>query len=151
MKKLNFLYCSSLLLLWLVTMVFFKKWAKPGLFFIYFCLFKHTLQFLQQINVIKCPSSIWCWDSNTRPLKHESPPITNRPGRSNLISIDGIQNAKYLCQNLLCQLRPAKRRTQKLERKISFSTFFFVSQKNCDFCGARSIGRLCSIDDWWMN
>ena len=27
------------------------KWAIPGLFLIYFRLFKHTLQFLQQINV----------------------------------------------------------------------------------------------------
>ena len=30
---------------------FFKKWANPGLFFVYFRLFKQTLQFLQQINV----------------------------------------------------------------------------------------------------
>ena len=22
----------------------------------------------------------WCWDSNSRPLEHESPPITTRPG-----------------------------------------------------------------------
>ena len=30
---------------------FFKiKWANPGFFFIYFHLFKQTLQFLQQIN-----------------------------------------------------------------------------------------------------
>ena len=29
----------------------FFKWAIPGLFFVYFCLFKQTLQFLQQINV----------------------------------------------------------------------------------------------------
>ena len=29
----------------------FRKWVKPGLFIIYFRLFKHTLQFLQQINV----------------------------------------------------------------------------------------------------
>ena len=28
----------------------------------------------------KCPSSIWCWDSNLQPSEHESPPITNRPG-----------------------------------------------------------------------
>ena len=28
------------------------KWAIPGLFFVYFCLFKQTLQFLQQINVL---------------------------------------------------------------------------------------------------
>ena len=27
------------------------KWAFPGLFFIYFCTFKQTLHFLQQINV----------------------------------------------------------------------------------------------------
>ena len=26
----------------------------------------------------KYPSSIRCWDSNSRPLKHESPPITTR-------------------------------------------------------------------------
>ena len=31
----------------------FFKWANPCLFFIYFCLFKHKLQFLQQINVKK--------------------------------------------------------------------------------------------------
>ena len=28
----------------------------------------------------KCPFSIRCWDSNPRPLEHESPPITTRPG-----------------------------------------------------------------------
>ena len=40
-------------------------------------LFKQTsLQILQQINVEKCPSSIWCWDSDPQPLEHESPPIT---------------------------------------------------------------------------
>ena len=57
-----------------------KKWTIPGLFFIYFRLSKCTSQILQQINVKKCPSSIRCWDSNPRPLKHESPPITSRPG-----------------------------------------------------------------------
>ena len=58
---------------------FFLKRANPGLFFIYFCLFKQTLQFLQQINMKKCPSSVWYWDSNSQPLEHESPPITTRP------------------------------------------------------------------------
>ena len=29
--------------------VFFKKWAILGLFYVYFCIFKQTLQFLQQI------------------------------------------------------------------------------------------------------
>ena len=50
------------------------------LFFVYFCLFKQTLPFLQQINVNKCPSSIRSWDSNPRPSEHVSPPITTRPG-----------------------------------------------------------------------
>ena len=60
--------------------LFLKKWANPDLFFIYFRLSKHTIQFLQQINVKKCPSSIWCWDSNSWPLEHESHLITTRPG-----------------------------------------------------------------------
>ena len=46
---------------------FFLKWANPGLFFVYFRLFKQTIQFLQQINVKKCPSSIRRRDSNSQP------------------------------------------------------------------------------------
>ena len=58
----------------------FLKMVQPWPLFIYFRLSKHTLQFLQQIHVKKCPSSIWCWDSNSQPLEHESTPITTRPG-----------------------------------------------------------------------
>ena len=49
---------------------------------VYFGLFKQTKQTVQllQINVKKCPSSIQCWDSNPRPLKHKSSPVENRPG-----------------------------------------------------------------------
>ena len=36
----------------------------PASFPFIFGLFKQTIQFLQQINVLKCPSSIWRWDSN---------------------------------------------------------------------------------------
>ena len=41
---------------------FFKKkifliWANPGIFLVYFRLFKQTIHFLQQINVEKHPSS----------------------------------------------------------------------------------------------
>ena len=67
----------------------FFKWANPSLFFIYFRPF-NTLQFFQQINVTKCPSSTRCRDSNSRPLGHEYPPITTRPGlqpqKSNKVS-----------------------------------------------------------------
>ena len=48
--------------------------------FCFFHLFKLTFKFLQQIYVKKCPSYIWCWDSNPWPSVHESPPITTRPG-----------------------------------------------------------------------
>ena len=50
---------------------FLKKWANPGLFF---GLFKQTLQFLQQIIMKKCPSSIWRRDSNPQPFTDESSP-----------------------------------------------------------------------------
>ena len=61
-------------------MQFFKKWANPVLFLFIFSLFKQTIQYLQQINVKKCPSSMWCRDLNPQLLKHESSPITTRPG-----------------------------------------------------------------------
>ena len=42
---------------------FLKQWAIPSLFsFIFVFSNKHSI--LQQINVTKCPSSIWSWDSN---------------------------------------------------------------------------------------
>ena len=50
----------------------FWKRAIPGLFFVCFRIFKQTLQFLQQINVKKCPSSIQRSDSNPGPSGHES-------------------------------------------------------------------------------
>ena len=61
---------------------FFKKWANPGLFFIYFWYFQtNNKNFTpNQFEKMSCPSSIRRWDSNPRPLKRESPPITTSPG-----------------------------------------------------------------------
>ena len=59
---------------------FLKIGPTPASFLFIFGLFKQTIQFLQQINVKKCPSSIRRWDSNPRPLERESTPITTRPG-----------------------------------------------------------------------
>ena len=73
--------------------IFLLKWANPGLFFLYFRILKHTLQFLQQINVKKCPSSIRCQDLNSQPLEHEYPPITTRPGLPPL-NVDPINDLK---------------------------------------------------------
>ena len=70
--SLNFLTLKSF---------FKKKWPILGLFYCFFSLFKIT-SFLQEYNRKKCPSSIWCRDSNPRPLGRKSPPITTRPGRN---------------------------------------------------------------------
>ena len=59
---------------------FLKNGPTPASFSFIYCFSKHTLQFLQQLNVKKCPSSIWCRDSNSRPLELEPHPITNGPG-----------------------------------------------------------------------
>ena len=56
----------------------FENWAMPGLFFIYFRLFKQTLQFLQQIYV-KIPSSNVVMELNPQPSDYEFPPLTTGP------------------------------------------------------------------------
>ena len=91
-------------MVWLL--VFFNKWAIPGLFFVYFHLFhKQTIKFLQQINVKKCPSSIWCWDWNRQPWHNESHPITTRPGLVFCLSIVSfhfkVTTKSYFCPPLI--------------------------------------------------
>ena len=60
--------------------LFFFNGPIPASFSFIFGFFKQTLQFLQQIYVNKCPSSIQCWDANPQPLERESLPITTGPG-----------------------------------------------------------------------
>ena len=47
-----------------------------------------TLQILRTNVCEKCPSSIWCWDSNPRPLEHESPRITIMQTRAHVQDIN---------------------------------------------------------------
>ena len=61
-------------------MQFFKKWANPVLFFIYFRLFRTHYKFYNKYVCEKCPSILQCQDSNSRPLEQESPPMTTRLG-----------------------------------------------------------------------
>ena len=64
------------------------KMGQPRPLIIYFRSFEtNIITILQQIYVKKCPSNIWCWDSNPRPLEHESPPITTRPGLLHIYAI----------------------------------------------------------------
>ena len=57
-----------------------NKWAILGLLFVYFFSFKKHYNFYKKIMGLNCPFCIWWWDSNPRPLRHESPHITTRPG-----------------------------------------------------------------------
>ena len=62
--------------------MFFIKMGHSRPLFVYFQPFQTNITILQQIYVKKCPSSIWCRDSNSQPLEHKSSPITARPGLS---------------------------------------------------------------------
>ena len=57
-----------------------KKMDEPGLFFHLFLSFQTHITIFTSNKCEKSSSSIWCRDSNSRPLDHESPPITTRPG-----------------------------------------------------------------------
>ena len=60
---------------------YFLNGQSPASFSYIFGLFQTSINtILQQINVKKCPSSIWHRDSNPRPSERESSPITTRPG-----------------------------------------------------------------------
>ena len=63
-------------------LVFFKKWANPGLFFVYFQSLQtnNTILTTNQCEKMLCPSSMRHWDSNPRTSEYESPPITTSPG-----------------------------------------------------------------------
>ena len=65
-----------------VKCFFKKRWANPGLFFVYFWSFQtnNIIFTTNQCERMSCPSGIWHWDLNPQPLKHESSPITTRPG-----------------------------------------------------------------------
>ena len=78
-------WLQYLTLFHLLKIIFFK-WANPGLFFIYFRSFQ-TIQYNFYNKSKKCSFSIQRWDSNPWPFKHESSPITTRPGLPPLLKM----------------------------------------------------------------
>ena len=86
LSKSDSLFSSPVIFLFLAKNIFhcplalFLNGPTTASFSFIFGLFKQTIQFLQQINVKKCPSSIQRQDSNPQPFKHELSPITTRPG-----------------------------------------------------------------------
>ena len=73
---------------------FFNKMGQPRPLFHLFLSFQIHFTFFTTNKCEKCPSSIQCWDSNSKPLEHKSPPITTRPGLFNV----GPMYASYYLQ-----------------------------------------------------
>ena len=59
---------------------YFLNGPTPASFYSFLSVQTHITVFATN-KCEKCPSSIQCRDSILRPLEHESPPITTRPGQ----------------------------------------------------------------------
>ena len=60
--------------------LFFYEMGLPRPLFYLFSSFQTQITIFTTNKCEKCPSSIQCQDLNSRPLEHDSPPITTRPG-----------------------------------------------------------------------
>ena len=122
---------------WLL--VFFQKWANPGLFFVYFWSFQTTsLQFLQQIYVKKCPSSIQCRDSNPWPSLRESLPITTRQGFTL-----SLTSSIFLTPNIV--------HLTTLVHSFIFTQTTFLPLSHSSFCClSSSVTRFGEISTFWQ-
>ena len=80
------------------------EWAKTRPLFHSFSVFSiKQYNFLQQINVKKCPSSIWRLDLNSQPLDYASPFLTTRPGLTPYVP------KLYFCRFDRCDRRKSRK------------------------------------------
>ena len=66
------------------------------LYHIFLSFQTHITNFTTNRYVKKCPSSIWCQDSNSRHLEDESPLITTRPGLPPYYKFTFVKPISYL-------------------------------------------------------
>ena len=92
----------------------------------------------------KCPSSIWCQDSNSQPLEHESPPITTRPGLQSLA--DGAKTCLW-CGRMILYLR-APIKIFCLNKRV-FERFYWSSVSVWPDSDAIFGGHICIIWHSW--
>ena len=69
---------------------FYKNGPTPASSSFIFVFSNTHYKFYNKYVCEKCPSNIWCWDSNSWPLEHESPPITTRQGSRHIKFIYAI-------------------------------------------------------------
>ena len=75
---------------------FFLKMGQPRPLFCLFSSFQTNItNFTTNMNVKKCPSSIWRWDSNSQPSDYQSPPLTTRPGLPPFFILFGTPNRTW--------------------------------------------------------
>ena len=65
---------------WPIINLYFLNMGQPRPLLRLFSTFQSNITISTTNKCEKCPSSKRRWDSNPRPLEHESPPITTRPG-----------------------------------------------------------------------
>ena len=83
------------------ALYFYKKMGQPRPLFHLFLSYQTHITIFTVNKCEKCPSSIRCWDSNSRPLEHESPPITTTPGLP--------PNWYFICNWIVKERKLAKR------------------------------------------
>ena len=85
------------------VIIFFKNVPTSASFTFIFDFSNTHYKLFNTYDVKKCPSSIQCRDRNSRPLEHESPPITTWPGHifiwwvfTFILVFDNCTRAAYL-------------------------------------------------------
>ena len=82
----------------------------PDLFLFIFVFSNNHFNFYNKYRYVKkCPSSIWCWDSNPCASEHEPSPITTRPGLP-----QSIVCCCFVTQKIIFFLAPNTFSSQKL-------------------------------------
>ena len=76
----TFALLSQFVFIGCVSIFFLKNGPSPASFSFIFGLFQTNITIFTTNQCEKCPSSLQCWDSNSRSSGYESPPITTRPG-----------------------------------------------------------------------
>ena len=128
-------YSKYLILLMLVATISCLNGPSAVSLTVYFRSFQTPVKLLLlQINVKISPSSIWCWDLNSQPTKHEFTPLTTRkvlpPNNHSPNSlISGPVSNPSKGQNFSCTiwvLEQNKKLKVSKEITIRIKTFLYV-------------------------
>ena len=87
---------------------FFFKCPIPDLFFVYFRSFQTKYYKFYNKSMWKNPTSVCCWDLNSRPSDYESPPITTR-----------LRLPPSVCKLVKCS-KPCRKLRPRLSRQKRF-------------------------------